>query len=115
MWARDDFVPIARLRILDLPFAITRWIPGTANLEVFVVPIRGTNAGDAGIVELPHQIIAGRNDVEIEPPINVMVVRTAVNPNRGRIVPSACNRHSVMYRYQPACILLTSATSGPCT
>ena len=65
---------------------------------------------DGGGVELANDVVLRGDDVEVEPPVDVVMVylanarvSIAENPKRGWMVPSSCIRHLLTYRYQPAC------------
>src|SRR5215210_5994866 len=76
VWARDQHVRIASRGVLDPPPPITCRISGAHNLPSVDVPVRCI-IGEGWIVILPNDVVSFSNNVEVEPPIDVVVVDLA--------------------------------------
>ena len=70
--SRNEQIAFARNQVSNPPVSISGWLPQSANLEMLRVPVRITY--DRRIVELLDDIMRGRANVEIEPPIGVVMM-----------------------------------------
>ena len=75
VFSRNDIVRLARSGVLDAPLAMARRIAWTRNLEAHVVPT--VPPRKRRVIELAHNIVAWRAQIEIEPPVRMMVVDIA--------------------------------------
>src|SRR5206468_1969212 len=75
--ARDDIVGVARRGVVDPPFAFAGWVPWARDLVHLVVPVRGTEGGKAGVVELSDAVVPRGADVEVEAPVDMVVMDVA--------------------------------------
>jgi len=70
--ARDQGERMAGSHIRNFPAPVTQRILRPPDLEDLVVEIR--TGEERGVVELPHDIVPCCHDVEVEPPIDVVMV-----------------------------------------
>jgi hypothetical protein len=69
--ARDQIVSVAGLGVPDLPPAVQIRPPAPPDLELERVPVIWREAGRG--VELANLVVLGGADVELEPPVDVVV------------------------------------------
>jgi hypothetical protein len=73
--SRDQVVSVATLRVPDLPPAAASGVPAPLGLELEGVPARGTD--DRWRIELAHYVVLRGADVEVEPPVDVVMMGLA--------------------------------------
>src|SRR6266540_4486340 len=71
--SRNDVVGLTGDAVLDAPLPLARRYSRTLDLVRLGVPFRGAEPGQRRVVELLHQVVARRSEVEVEPPVDVVV------------------------------------------
>jgi hypothetical protein len=74
VWARDQHVSITGRGVLDPPSSAACGISGAHDLSAVDVPVRGDNRWR---VVLPNHVVSFGEDVEVEPPVDMVMMNLA--------------------------------------
>src|SRR5690348_14400402 len=74
--ARKKAVSAISLAVGDLPMAIADGVLQSLDLVKYII-VTAAWPGARATVELPYAIVTGASDVEVKPPVDVMVVHMA--------------------------------------